>query len=219
MSDFNYEEEIEEEVGEEESWESIEDVLDRISEMQGNMEDLLAKMQQTQMELEEREMEDERIRYLATEILSFYKSGDFEDVLALKDERIRCLAAEILSLDDPDDFEDVFALEDGNDSEPSEDSEILDGHENLCDFSLVEDDEFQNEDNDLSPGPEEADSSKSQEITLASNLPEEGQEKKGLLDIIVILIAIVCAISELVWFVFVIIPVILWFLFGSGKRK
>lgn len=192
MSDFNYEEEIEEEVGEEESWESIEDVLDRISEMQGNMEVLLAKMQQTQMELEEREMEDERIR---------------------------CLVAEILSLDDPDDFEDVFALEDGNDSEPSEDSEILDGHEDLYDFSLVEDDEFQNEDNDLYPGPEETDPSKSQEIMLTSNLPEEGQEKKGLLDIIVIMIGIVCVISELFWFVFGVIPVILWFLFGSGKRK
>lgn len=185
MSDFNYEEEIEEEVGEEESWESIEDVLDRISEMQRNMEDLLAKMQQTQMELEERELEDERVRCLAAEILSFYKSGDFED---------------------------VFALEDGNDSEPSEDSEILDGHEDLYDFSLVEDDEFQNEDNDLSPDPEETDPSQSQEIMLASNLPEEGQEKKGLLDIIVILIGIVCVISELFWFVFVIIPVILWFL-------
>lgn len=144
------------------------------------------------MELEEREMEDERIRYLA---------------------------AEILSLDDPDDFEDVFALEDGNDSEPSEDSEILDGHEDLYDFSLVEDDEFQNEDNDLYPGPEETDPSKSQEIMLTSNLPEEGQEKKGLLDIIVIMIGIVCVISELFWFVFGVIPVILWFLFGSGKRK
>ncbi|VFB16104.1 Uncharacterised protein [Urinicoccus massiliensis] len=178
MSDFNYEEEIEEEVGEEESWESIEDVLDRVSEMQRNMEVLLGKMQQTQMELEERELEDERVRCLAAEILSFYKSGDFED---------------------------VFALEDGNDSEPSEDSEILDGHGDLYDFSLVEDDEFQNEDNDLSPDPEETDPSQSQEIMLASNLPEEGQEKKGLLDIIVILIGIVCAISELVWFVFVII--------------
>ncbi len=218
MSDFNYEEEIEEEVGEEESWESIEDVLDRISEMQGNMEVLLAKMQQTQMELEEREMEDERVRCLATEILSFYKSGDFEDVLALKDERIRCLAAEILSLDDPDDFDDVFALEDGNDFEPSEDSEILDGHEDLYDFSLVEDDEFQNEDNDLSPDPEEADPSQSQEIMLASNLPEEGQEKKGLLDIIVILIAIVCAISELFWFVFGVIPAILWFFLVQAKE-
>lgn len=137
----------------------------------------------------------------------------------LEDERVRCLAAEILSLDDPDDFEDVFALEDDNDSEPSEDSEILDGHEDLYDFSLVEDDEFQNEDNGLYPGPEEADPSQSQEIMLASNLPEEGQEKKDPLDIIVILIAIVCAISELVWFVFGVIPAILCFFFGSGKRK
>lgn len=138
------------------------------------------------MELEEREMEDERIRYLAAEILSFDNLGD---------------------------------LEDGNDFEPSEDSELLDGHEALCDFSLVEEDEFQNEDNGLSPGPEEADPSQSQEIMLASNLPEEGQEKKDPLDIIVILIAIVCAISELFWFVFVIIPTILWFFFWIRQKK
>lgn len=44
MSDFNYEEEIEEEVGEEELWESMQDAWGRISEMQRHMGVLLGKM-------------------------------------------------------------------------------------------------------------------------------------------------------------------------------